>query len=97
MELTSESVLSHKDTDHDDIRMAGASAPTDTVDASTVNELCEHKLRGLMLWGLGKDCDDEGCGPKGMPPHRDVVEIFQEVHPEGVDHAFTSKNFRCDS
>jgi hypothetical protein len=40
-----------------------------------------------VLRRRGEDGDDERGRAKRVPPHRDIVEVLEEAHPKGVDHA----------
>ena len=40
-----------------------------------------------MFWGGGENRNNYGEGPNGVPPNRNVIEIFEEMNPKSVDQA----------
>jgi hypothetical protein len=92
MHPTSQCVLSQKNPDDSGVCRAYSLRPSDTVDACTVDESSEDELAALVLRGCSEDSNSEGghCRhAEHMPPHRDVIQIFGDVHAklEGVNRA----------
>jgi hypothetical protein len=83
-------VLSQENPDDSGVCRARSLGPSDTADTCTVNESLEDELAALVLRG----CSEDGNGEEGhcrhaehMPPHRDVIQIFEDAHAEGVNRA----------
>jgi hypothetical protein len=59
--------------------------PSDTVDESSEDELAALVLRGCSEDGNGEG--DHCLHAEHMSPHRDVIQIFGDVHAKGVNRA----------
>jgi len=81
-----EGVLSHKDTNHNDISFARADTPTGI--SGTIQELGEHKSTRLEFRGGGENRNDYSEGSNRVPPNRNIIEVLEEMNPKGVDKAY---------
>lgn len=82
--IAGEGVLRHQETDERDVDRR---AP-----AGVVDELGEHKTRGLVLVGNDQQGADDHHDADQMPPHRDRVEEADDAHAEGVHHGVQQKD-----
>jgi hypothetical protein len=80
-------VLSQKNPDDSDVCRARPLGLSDGIDTSTVDEGSEDELAALVLRGCSEDSNGEGGRAERIPPHRDVIQILEDVHAKGVDRA----------
>ena len=94
---TCERVLRHQDTDDRDVSGASALAPARRVHARVIYEGPEDKLGRLVCRRGCEDCDDQASRSDGVPPYRDVVDVLEQMHAEGVDETLADKHTRVDT
>jgi hypothetical protein len=87
MHPTCRCVLSQKNPDYSDLCRARPLGPSDTIDTGTVDESSEDELAALVLRGCSEDSNGEGGRAEGMPPRRDIIQILEDAHAKGVNHA----------
>jgi hypothetical protein len=87
MHPTCQCILSQKNPDDSDVCRARPLGPSDTIDTGTVDESSENELAALVLRSCSKDSNGEGGRAKRMPPHRDVIQILEDVDAKGVNRA----------
>ncbi len=63
--------------------------PSDIIDTGTIDESSEDELAALVLRGCSEDSDGDGGRAEGMPPHRNVIQILEDMHAKGVNRACT--------
>ena len=87
MHLTCQCVLSQKNPNDGDVCRARPLGPSGTIDTCTVNESSEDELGALEHRGCSEDSNGERDRAERMPPHRNVIQILEDVHAEGINRA----------
>ena len=94
---TCERVLRHQDADHDDVCRTCALAPAWPINACAVDERLEDEVPSLVRRRGSEERNDERDCPNRMPPYRDIVQVPQQVHAEGVDESLGDENCGVDA
>src|SRR6266436_7019878 len=88
MHPTCQRVLSQKNPDYSDICGARPLGPPDAIDTGTIDESLEDELATLVLRSCSEDSNGEGGRSKRMPPHRDIIQVLENVYTEGIYRAY---------